>query len=199
MPKFPLYIPAPLNRLLAPWFAPVSEKQLFTKDLPPNFFETSVEKVSNPKAAQAIVLPNNFKTLDAEATSYIRTYADLGEKLGIPVFAFSLGDFTHDIHFDPRVHAFRFSTYRSDIGPHDIVMPTSTEDPPQELLHIRDKKSKPMVSFCGMGGFPSWAGWVKYYLKNFLWDVKTLFDPNAKAKKIGVYWRRAMMSACKKS
>ncbi len=199
MSKLALYIPEPLKRLSAPWFAPVSEKHLFTKDLPPNFFETLVEKVSDPASARAIVLPNNFKTLDAEAASYIRTYADLGEKLNIPVFVFSLGDFTHDVRFDRRVYVFRFSTYRSEIGSHDIVMPTSTEDPPEELLHTRTKKTKPTVSFCGMGGFPSTKDWVKYYIKNFIWDIKALFRESAKAKKIGVYWRRKMMRVCERS
>jgi len=197
--KIPLYIPEPLAGVdLASWFAPKWEGALFRTIGWPVFFDEDVERVP-VEQAKGILLQNNFRLMSLESEAYIAKYADLGVKHGIPVYIFSFGDFTDELHFDPRVHIFRLSVYSTELHPHDIVTPTFTEDHGRESVVIRKKQAKPIVSFCGMGGFPSWKGWVKYYIKNFLWDVRAFFNPRARAKKIGVYWRRAMMHACEQS
>ncbi|MDP2655092.1 MAG: exostosin family protein [bacterium] len=50
-----------------------------------------------------------------------------------------------------------------------------------------------------MGGFDSWRGWVKYYAKNLWYECVSILDPMVRARKLGVYWRRAMMRACERS
>lgn len=182
-----LHIPEPLaGAPLAPWFAPVPKNALFKEHMPPNFFDT-VPRAA-PEAAAAIVLPNNFtKTPDAAAEAYIGRYLELGARLGIPVYAFSLGDFTDTVRFDPRLRVFRLSTYRSTLALQDVVMPTLTEDLGRSGIVLREKRERPVVSFCGMAGFPSAKAWIKYCVKNML------LPP---ARRIGVYWRRAAMRAC---
>jgi hypothetical protein len=112
---------------------------------------------------------------------------------------FSFGDFTDRLRFDPRVRVFRLSAYRSTLQPQDIVMPTSSEDHGSGMAVPSPKRMIPIVSFCGMSGFQSWNKWAKYCVKILLWNIRTLVDPHTEARKIGIYWRRAMMSACRNS
>ncbi|MFA6519721.1 MAG: exostosin family protein [Candidatus Paceibacterota bacterium] len=151
-------------------------------------------------SADAIVLVNDFPREQGErAREYLRYHADLAEQLHKPLFIFSCGDFSDTVRFDSRIWVFRQSLYRSSRRPRDICMPTTTEDFPQELLAVRGKNEKPVVSFCGMGGFRSLRSWIKYYTKNLLYSFGTLLKPSLRARKLGVYWRRAMMSACERS
>mgnify|MGYP001594597052 FL=1 len=168
------------------------------RDIRYSFFKEAETK--DAASADALVLVNNFsKEPDEKIREYIRQYADQAEELHKPLYIFSCGDFTDSLRFDPRVWVFRQSLYKSAVGPRDICMPTTTEDPPQEMLFMRDKQEKPTVSFCGMGGFDSWRGWVKYYSKNLWYECIAILDPVVRARKLGVYWRRAMMRACEHS
>jgi hypothetical protein len=200
MGKIPLFIPEPIpgDTALAPWFSSYSSKILYNKGLPPNFFEHQVERVPIDKAV-AVVLPHNFHFTNAARDAYVKKYADEAGKHNIPIFCFALGDFTEHIRFDPRVKVFRLSVYRSHMTAQDIVMPTTTEDHGRESVVMRGKGERPLVSFCGMGAFPSWKGWVKFYIKNIFYDFWAIGNPLVRARKLGVYWRRAMMRACERS
>lgn len=163
-----------------------------------SFFKEA--ETTNLASADAIVLVNDFaKEPNEKEKEYLRYHADLAEQLHKPLFIFSCGDFSDTVRFDPRIRIFRQSLYRSSVGPRDICIPTTTEDLPQELLSVRGKNEKPLVSFCGMGGFRFLRSLVKYYAKNFLYDLGSLLKPSLQARKLGVYWRRAMMNACEQS
>lgn len=198
---FRLHIPEPLTGVpLAQWFMPVPENMSYKKKLPPNFFETDVERVSDASQAVAIVLPNNFKnSLTTEAEAYVKKYADLGERVGVPVIVFSLGDFTDKAVFDPRVYTLRFSLYKHYVHPRDISIPNQTEDNARDGITLRSKRERPLVSFCGMGDLPTVRSWIGYQAKNFYCEVRALYNSNWRAKKLGVYWRRAAMRACSRS
>ncbi len=197
--KIRLHIPEALhNTPLISWFAPIPKDSIFRTIGRPVFFEQDIER-TEPALAQAIVLQNNFVRMDPASEAYINRYADLGEKYHIPVFIFSFGDFTDRLRFDPRVRVFRLSVYRSSMQSQDIVMPTFAEDYGPERIAPRSKQPLPVVSFCGMGAFPSWIGWFKYYAKIFISDAQALVDSRKRARKIGIYWRRAMMYACRRS
>lgn len=197
---FRLYIPDPLTDvLLSHWFAPLPEHMNYKKELPPNFFETEVERVSDVSCAEAIVLPNNFKNpLTPEAIVYVKKYADLGARMGKPVCAFSLGDFTDGAVFDPRVYVLRLSLYKDLASPHDISIPSLTEDNATSGITIRPKRELPRVSFCGMGDLPGWRSWFLHF-KNFGFEVRALINKNWRARKLGVYWRQSAMRACERS
>lgn len=168
------------------------------RDVEQTYFKEFV--VDDATSADAIVLPNNFvRKLDDVSQAYVSQHSELSKKLNIPIFVFSCADFTDDIVFDAHIWVFRYSVYRSSMGAKDIVVPTVTEDPPQSLIFLRDKRSRPVVSFCGQGGFKTRKEWLKFELKNALFDVESIFSPPARAKKLGVYWRRAMMRACRNS
>lgn len=163
-----------------------------------SFFKEA--ETTNRASADAIVLVNDFsKEPSGKEKEYLRHHADLAEQLHKPLFIFSCGDFSDTVRFDPRIRVFRQSLYRSSVGPRDICIPTTTEDFPPEMLRVREKNEKPLVSFCGMGGFRSMRSWVKYYAKNFLYDFGSLLKPSLQARKLGVYWRRMMMHACEQS
>lgn len=196
-----LYIPEPFAGIaLTHWFTPLSENVNYKKDLPPNFFETEVERVDDAAQADAIVLANNFKnSLTPEAEAYVKKYADLGESSGKPVCAFSLGDFTDETIFDPRIFVLRSSLYSDTSGPHNMSIPGLTEDNAASGITTRPKNDRPVVSFCGMGDLATVRSKVAFFLKNLRFQVLALYNPNWRARIIGVYWRRAAMRACARS
>jgi hypothetical protein len=193
-----MHIPPALeDSPLAYWFVP-PKPGVFNEDFPPNFFETEVEHVA-PEHARAIVLPNNFTKVGEKEKNYIAQFADLGEKLGVPVFVFCLGDFTDSIHFDPRVRVLTYSVYRTTLEANKIVMPTLTEDSAKAGIVVRQKQEVPVVSFCGQGGYKTHKQYVAYYIKVTLGIVAGFFKPVAKAHIVGVYWRKRLMKACESS
>ena len=165
---------------------------LFKENLPPNYFEHDVAYVGAATKAEVIVLPNNFTSFDSAAEAYVAGHADEAERLGIPLFLFSFGDFTDRLHFDPRAYIFRLSIYRSALGPRDISVSTLTEDLGQAGIHVRSRGSVPRVSFCGQAGYQTFKQWIKYYLKVLAYTGRP-------ARRLGVYWRRRMMQACRNS
>jgi hypothetical protein len=196
MPKLPFYIPELFPRMLiGPWFGPLSPNFLFKEKLPSNFFETDVERVGIEKA-RAVVLPNNFKVMTSEAGEYIKQYLTQAEEFHLPLYCFSLGDFTDKIHFDPRIHVFRYSVYRSTISPQDIVMPPAIEDHGQQGIAIRKKEAKPTISFCGMAALPTERRWVTYFFKTLFYKIASLVQPSLEARILGIYWRRKAIRAC---
>lgn len=198
-----LYYPEPLADVdIHPAFhfrhPPASKGNGLFRDVAYSFFKEA--ETQDVRLADAIVLTHNFiRKFDQKTSVYLNHWTDVAERIHKPLFIFSCGDFSHTLHFDPRIWVFRQSLYRSEVGPHDISFPTTTEDPPQELLFLREKMPIPVVSFCGMGGFRSTKEWCKFYVKNFLYDCVALWRPAFRAKKIGVYWRRSMMRACERS
>ena len=197
----PLFTPEPLEGpLVQPFWGkyPVRKGTIFyDQHLPQSFFDTGVEYVEAEKA-KAIVLPNAFGVPGEREVAYIQKFADLGGKLGIPVFIFCPGDLTDQIRFDPRVYVFRQSVYRSTMQPADIVMPTLTEDF-GDLLVLREKSTKPTISFCGQGGYNKRSQQIKYYIKVCRWKLYALSNPVLNARIVGVYWRRKMLQACTNS
>lgn len=196
-----LYIPEPLPALpLALWFIPLPENMTYTENLPPNFFEKEVERVEDVRNARAIVLPNNFRESPRpEDAAYVKKYADLGERAGKPVVAFSLGDLTDGVVLDPRVHVFRFSLYKHVAGPRDVAVPNLTADDAQDGITLRAKRERPLVSFCGLAALPTLRGRLKYVVRNLWFEMQAIFAPHIRAKKLGIYWRRASMRACERS
>ncbi len=198
-----LYYPEPLTGIeVHPIFhylyPPANKGGGLFRDVKYSFFKEA--ETPDSKSADAIVLVNNFaKELDAEAKEYLKKYADTAERLSKPLFIFSCGDFTDSLRFDSRIWVFRQSLYKSSMESRDICIPTTTEDPPKELLFIRNKNKKPIVAFCGMGGFSSVRSWIKYHAENLFYECVALLKPEMRAKKLGVYWRRAMMRACERS
>lgn len=166
--------------------------------MPPNFFEREATYVL-PKEARAIVLPNNFTFINAEVEQYIARYANEAEKLGIPLFIFSCGDFTDTLAFDSRAYVFRVSLYGSTKGVRDISIPTLTEDLGAEGITFRNKSDVPVVSFCGQAGYQTRVQWVKYYIKVFVRLAAATIKPSLRARLIGVYWRRKVLVACRNS
>ena len=197
-----LFYPNPLDGVeIHPAFQfrhPIQKGGGLFRDVSYTYFETvETNKVSE---ADAIVLVHNFKKPPTtEIEFYIRAQADTAEAQKIPIYIFSCGDWTDSIVFDPRVHVFRTSLYASTATPKDISIPTVTEDAPPELLFIRSKEGKPVVGFCGMGDFKRLRKWAKYILENVLIDFRSLLRPLSEARKLGVYWRRAMMQSCLQS
>lgn len=199
-----LYTPAPLEgvefTVFQFKFAPEMQgRGVFDEDPFPNFFQYGVEYVDSMSAAKAVILPNNFKILDEKSRAYIQKYVDEAAKVGIPVFVFSFGDLNHNEHFDMGVRVFRLSTYRSVMKPNDIIIPTTSRDFASEGIHPRLKAAIPVVSFCGQAGFKTARQWIIYFIKNSVWNTRSIVDPIYTARKQGVFWRRVLIRALKSS
>jgi hypothetical protein len=197
MHKF--YIPKPYSGAeIAPWFSDHGETALFKEALPPNFF-TTIERTHNLAEAAAIVLPNNFRTSEGGVAAYTKEYADLGEAHKIPVFAFCLGDLTDQVSLDSRINIFRLSTYRSDMLPKTIVIPTRIADLGSGGITLRPKTEQPTVSFCGKAGFGSIKEWFATLLRRVRYETEGVFAPQRRARIRGVYWRLWAIKACRNS
>ncbi|MFZ2500794.1 MAG: hypothetical protein WAW90_02270, partial [Minisyncoccia bacterium] len=112
---------------------------LFKDNLPLNYFEHEAEYTTSIGTARAIVLPNNFLSLTDSVRSYIAHWADEAERLHIPLFLFSFGDFTDSLSFDSRVYVFKLSLYRSSCTSREIIVPTLTEDLGDHGITLRQK------------------------------------------------------------
>jgi hypothetical protein len=196
MHKF--YIPEALAGVrLAPWFDPTQSVVIFGEGLPPNFFSEVIQtKLSE---AEAIVLPNNFKAMDAAATAYVQKYLTEAKTHKIPLFVFSLGDYTDKVPFDPEVTVFRLSAYRSKILPNTVLMPTRVGDLGRDGITIRSKTDLPVVSFCGKAGFSSVREHAATLLRWLSYELLGMFNPIKRAHIRGIYWRQWMLDACSAS
>lgn len=197
-PRF--YIPeptthAPLHNLFFFKYAPeLLVPNVFGEPPFPNFFESAAQ-TDSLQNADAILLPNNFNALSDESRAYIARYAKEGEKRNIPVYVFSFGDYSHKLHFDPRVRVFLMSAYKSSLRPNDVLVPTTARTFDTVERSLRKKQDIPVVSFCGFAGLKSPKQWIKYHLKNLGWNFAGLFNPFFYARKAGIYWRRKAMRA----
>ncbi len=172
----------------------------YQENLPPNFFETEVARVHEAQAAQAIVLPNNFRVpLTENVQAHIAHYAALGERVGTPVVVFSLGDLADRISFDPRVWVLRYSLYKHSASARDISMPNVVAHDWGAAPAVRTKNAKPRVSFCGLALPPAGLARLKYHAKNTWYQLGALAHPALRARKSGIYWRRRALDACANS
>jgi hypothetical protein len=171
---------------------------LFKDNLPPNYFET-LEYVASAEQAEAIIVPNNFTSVGDLERAYIAAQAELGAKLGVPVFVFSCGDYTDKLTFDSRVFVFRYSMYKSEAGPHDICAPTLTEDIGRGGTDTRNKTDKPTVSFCGKAGFATPREISISWLRRIKFEARSLVGPSERAHIRGVFWRMQAIKACSNS
>jgi hypothetical protein len=168
---------------------------LFKENLPPNFFESAdVQYVDTAEAADIIILPNNFTSLDTESESYIKKYADLSEKLHKPLYIFSCGDYSDALSFDMRANVFKYSLYRSKKSPQEISTPTLTEDIGRGGIPLRTKNKLATVSFCGKAGFASTREWLGSFVRRIKF---TLLGAPARVR--GVYWRIWAIGVCQGS
>jgi hypothetical protein len=198
MPKF--FIPPPLESVaIAPWMKDTSENILFSTHLPPSFFKTIVERVATPEEASVIVLPNNFTTPDEYSRSYIATWADVSERLHIPLFLFSCGDYTDGLLFDPRALVFKLSLYKSSASPRDISMPTMIDDIGQGGITLRLKADRPTVSFCGKADFSSSRERLGSWVRRIRFEFASLLNPAQRAHVRGIFWRIRILRVCKNS
>ncbi len=185
--------------LLAFRFGKTVSRGVFNEDPSPNFFEREATFVERVEDADAVVLPHNFVKLDDAARAYIAGHAEDAQRAGVPVYLFSFADLNDTLRFDRRVFVFRLSGYKSSLYPRDIIVPTTAMESDATKVVLRPKSEVPVVSFCGFAGFKTPKQWVAYALKNAFWEICALFRPALRARKLGVYWRRATMRALKDS
>lgn len=193
------YFEALEDVLLVPWLEQDSDGA-FVPELKgiPNPFRT-FERVSTLAEADATIVPNNIRHSTPEIQAKIVAYADQATQAGKPLFLFSCADLTDRLQFDPRAYVFRYSTYRSTIMSQDIVMPTLTDDHGKNGIQIRTKSVVPVVSFCGQAGYNKFRQWLKFYMKTAGYQILSVFVPSARARIIGVYWRRLAIKVCRGS
>lgn len=156
------------------------------------------------------MLPHNYFSLkrlgEEKSSGYISGFVTLAEQFKKKILVFEMAD--SDAHIDiPHAIIFRYSQYRYKKRDNEIITPPY---PPHfrpvgldewrssvwKNVSLRKKRERPVVSFCGWAGFPSFYRWLIYQAKNFFVLIQFLMgNTHAPLHGSGIYWRRRALRA----
>ena len=165
---------------------------LYMSQVPPDFKFTGFEFTENLEEADFILIPFGIRQGNEKHANYLDEMRALSKRSGKEVIVFPAGDLVHDFFIDDMI-VLKGSQYRYLKRPNEIIIPYFTEDMGQAPL--REKSEVPTIGFCGWAGFASFQLQLKYHLRNFLINAKSLllFKSHLRIHKTGVYWRRRAM------
>ncbi len=166
-------------------------------------FAYDVQFVSDIEKADMVMIPQPIYEDSPETREYVKGITRLAVRTSshsssstsphtIPTLLFIGGDLSHTLNF-PGTFVLKATQYKSLLKLNDVIIPAFCED--FGLLYgmnIRKKSAKPVVSFCGWAGFPTFRNRAKYLIRNFIIELKKLikFDPSLEVFKKGIYFRR---------
>lgn len=169
-----------------------AERKVLFKTLPRDFSLTSFERTDDPARADFFIVPQAVKAVTPDVTAYLDRACEQARAHGKKIIVFLTGDLCHKVHIDrPEVTVLTGSIYTSSCHVNEVVFAPFTEDlGEQRGIVARPKQERPVVSFCGYAGFPSWKTRVKYHLSNLWYDLvgKPVY-------KRGIYFRRRALHA----
>jgi len=161
---------------------------LFLNPTGQRFEITAATLVPQIEAADYVLIPQAVTQL----TPVVRTYLDqvrrLAKAAGKQVVVFIGGDLSHRIFIDDMI-VLKGSQYGRRKRPNEIIVPPLVED--LGAMPGRPKAGRAVVGFCGWAAPNGFAGWLKYWLKNFF-TFQTVF-------KKGLYFRRRVLKALNQS
>jgi hypothetical protein len=174
------------------------EGELF-KELPKGYGYTSFQFVDSLEKADFMLVPQPVRRLDEEMKKYLESVKATAQAAGKRVIVFLVGDTSYDVHIDGVIlfcrSIFRYQQRSNEVQGTFVVEDFSEKNP----LQWRPKRKKPVISFCGYAGFPSWKTRAMYVVNNLKLDTLALLqgNPNIAAKKRGIYYRRKSMEYLK--
>jgi hypothetical protein len=148
------------------------------------------EEVARPEEAEIFAFPHFWGQIK-EHGDYIDSLVSLAKSLSKKVIIVAPGDSDAEINV-PESIVFRNSKYRSTLRSNEIIIPGFADDllVGRDLV-IREKGEKPVVGFCGWAGFVSFDKHLRYLVKIFISQIKSLLgDSEALVRRQGLWFRR---------
>lgn len=156
--------------------------------------EQFVARVESPGAADYILLPHWYEDVVGDVACVSRA-AETARACRKALLIFMYGDDILPCDW-PAALVFRSSTYRSDLGERDIVLPPIVEDLlGDRQLAVRSLPRRPVVGFVGFAGFHSLSynaktRWADIVLRTRLGLRR---GGNAGARRCGIFLRMEMV------
>ncbi len=176
-----------------------AKRAVLFKDLPADFSLTGFVRTERPEDADYLIVPQSVRTVDASVDLYLDEACELARAQAKEVILFLTGDLCHKVHVDrPEVIVFKGSEYRHALHENEVIFAPFVEDLGQgpEGWEPRTRRDRPVVSFCGYAGFPSWKTRLKYVVTNLALDLRALISSRPLGVfKRGIYFRRAALRA----
>ncbi len=178
----------PYESILYPfWGKPPEEPDSPQSGMFDNYVEIgdSLFEMSSLEEADLAIVPSNWEpVLSSDAPSLSIQFVENVKQAGKLSVSFFGGDCSHiELPIESDL-VFRHSLYRSLRKPNDFAMPAWSEDFLKKYfgskLSIRQKKSKPVVGFCGFAANKNLKTYIKliiYKVKNFLLKHKQVIPP----------------------
>ena len=170
----------------------INKKRLFADRGNRSMNVPVVEIVDNSAAADFLLLPYEYFDVLKKYPAYLKESLLLARNSGKKLLVFDLSDYT-DIPIKlSDAWVFRIAEYASRPRSNVIVMPTFVEDLAQySEITWREKSERPVVGFCGWAGFRTLLDYIKFWLKNVLFNCRLLLsrDPAFAARRSGMYFR----------
>lgn len=148
--------------------------------------------VDDVKEADYILIPHNYFLINNNE-EYLNGLTALSKKYNKRIIIFAHGDSTADINI-PNSVIFRTSRYKSELSDNEIIMPAYVEDLADYAeFKYRNKDHKlPVIGFCGWAGSNTLKSAMKYWIRNIIFDLKSLVTTNPiyNTRKKGMWFRR---------
>jgi hypothetical protein len=183
-------------RLFDPLSADVTAKRdVLYKALPPGFDLHAYERVKTIEKCDFVVLPQAVREITPAWQTYFDEWRSRARAAGKEVIIWIGRDDSHRRHVEGAIVC-KGSDYTHAIHDNEFIPAPFVEDLGYGREFVpRRKGERPVVSFCGYAGFPSWRNYVRYLVKNATLDVTALLTRNADylVYKRGIYFRRKAM------
>jgi len=156
----------------------------------PENFSFAHTLVEDPVAADFFVVPQSIKARSSAHDVYLNEIAALARTHGKQVLIFLSGDYAHRVHIDrPEFIVFKGTEYRSSQRQNEVVFAPFVEDLSYERRVVARKKGvRPVVSFCGYAGFPTFLAEAKFQIET---AARMLAGDEVHAR--GIHFRRRAM------
>lgn len=158
-----------------------------------------VEKMSDPKDADYILVPHDYKKA-AKDTAYFEDLKQIAIKHNKRLLLFTYQDNPEPIH-EENALIFRASAYKSELLPNEIIIPYLVEDLlGDRKLAIRKVPEVPVVGFVGFAGFQSTRQQIRSMLKEIIQYCKYFITTGKMLgeRRKGVFIRKEMLSLLQK-
>lgn len=178
-----------------------SPKLPFMLKAPEYFSFTGFTVVPEVEQADFVVIPASPRHFSSEYLLHVRKTIEWAKAKNKQTVCFIGGDYAYKMHIDGAI-VFKTSAFAHERHKGEIVAPTSTDDPYHKKEFVpRAKRSRPVVSFCGFAELSSPLTWAKYIFTNSSLDIGAVLlnNPNVRAHKRGIYFRRKAMALLKKN
>jgi hypothetical protein len=166
------------------------------QSVPTAAFKALVDLTNSPQDADYIFSPVNYSVL-LQYPDELRSVRELAQQTQKPVLWFNYGDATDPIQIStPQSIVLRSSGYRSQLLPHELVIPAFVEDVGEQYGYAPRQKlhQTPTIGFSGMVKLPTPWQELKFQGRVLGTRARIACQSLTGAMFQGLYYRRRAMS-----